>query len=90
MKFNPLWLEDIYETVLVDYTVDEIHPLILNPGRLLLSTERIYFQPYNNIQPVRLDQIEPKTHGAIHSFIRSLIIMRDNFNLAFLVSGDKD
>lgn len=54
MKFNPLWLDDIYETVLVEYPVDEIHPLILNPGRLLLSTKRVYFQPYNNILPVMI------------------------------------
>lgn len=52
VKFNPLWLDDIYETVLIDHTVDEINPLVSNPGRLLLSTKRIYFQPYNNVQPV--------------------------------------
>lgn len=52
VKFNPLWLDDIYETVLIDRTVDEINPLVSNPGRLLLSTKRIYFQPYNNVQPV--------------------------------------
>lgn len=52
VKFDPLWLEDIYETVLTENTVDEINPLVLNPGRLLLTTKRIYFQPYNNIQPV--------------------------------------
>lgn len=52
-KFDPLWLNDIYEGIIVENTVDEIKPLITNPGRLLLSTESIYFQPYNNIQPVR-------------------------------------
>lgn len=52
VKFNPLWYDDFQENVLIDYQVDEIHPLILNPGRLLLTTQRIYFQPYNNIQPV--------------------------------------
>lgn len=51
VKFNPLWLDDIYEKVLIDHTVDEINPLVLNPGRLLLSTQQIYFQPYNNVQP---------------------------------------
>lgn len=51
-KFDPLWLNDIYEGIIVDNTVDEIKPLITNPGRLLLSTSAIYFQPYNNIQPV--------------------------------------
>lgn len=31
---------------------DKITPLVINPGRILLSTERLYFQPYNNIEPV--------------------------------------
>lgn len=52
LKFDPLWLNDIYERVVADFTVEEINPLIMNPGRLLLSSSGIYFQPYNNIQPV--------------------------------------
>lgn len=52
MKFDPIWLNDIYERVIVDYTVDEINPLVTNPGRLLLSSNCIYFQAYNNIHPV--------------------------------------
>lgn len=52
-KFDPLWLDDIYEEIIAEHTnVDEIKPLITNPGRLLLSTKGIYFQPYNNILPV--------------------------------------
>lgn len=52
VKFDPLWLNDIYEKIIAESTVDEIKPLITNPGRLLLSTNGIYFQPYNNIQSV--------------------------------------
>lgn len=59
-KFDPLWLNDIYEGIIVENTVDEIKPLITNPGRLLLSTKGIYFQPYNNIQPVRIMCTIPK------------------------------
>lgn len=36
---------------------DKIAPLVVNPGRILLSTERLYFQPYNNIEPVRTDAV---------------------------------
>lgn len=53
LKFDPLWLDDIYEKIIIDNTVDEIRPLIMNPGRILLTTNGIYFQPYNNIQPVK-------------------------------------
>lgn len=52
LKFDPLWLDDLKERVIIDKTVEEINPLVTNPGRLLLSTKYIYFQPYNNILPV--------------------------------------
>lgn len=52
VKFNPLWLENLYEKIILEYQVDEINPLVVNPGRLVLSSSSIYFQPYNNIQPV--------------------------------------
>lgn len=54
VKFNPLWLDSIYEKVIIENQVDEINPLVVNPGRLVLTSSSIYFQPYNNIQPVRL------------------------------------
>lgn len=54
IKFDPLWYEDFSETKIIDYRVDEIKPLILNPGRLLLTERCIYFQPYNNIRPVSI------------------------------------
>ncbi|XP_055383066.1 protein FAN-like isoform X2 [Condylostylus longicornis] len=50
-KFNPLWLGNIYEKKLYDCKVDEVRPLVLNPGRLLLTNSCIYFQPFNNIFP---------------------------------------
>lgn len=50
-------MDDIYEAVLIDHTVDEINPLVSNPGRLLLSTKQIYFQPYNNVQPVNWENL---------------------------------
>lgn len=52
LKFDPFWLKDLDECTVIDNTVDEINPLVTNPGRLLLSTKCIYFQPYNNIQAV--------------------------------------
>ncbi|KAJ8939230.1 hypothetical protein NQ318_015188 [Aromia moschata] len=29
---------------------DKVTPLVVNPGRILLSTSRLYFQPFNNIE----------------------------------------
>lgn len=53
VHFDPLWL-DLYESVVMESQADKVNPLVLNPGRILLSTSRLFFQPYNNIenQPV--------------------------------------
>lgn len=59
MKFDPLWL-DLYEKVIVEARADKITPLIVNPGRLLLSNSRLYFQPFNNIEPVIFKKIFTK------------------------------
>lgn len=53
LRFDRLWLDDFDEPICVDHIVDEISPLVTNPGRLLLTTRSIYFQPFNNILPVR-------------------------------------
>lgn len=52
MKFDLHWLGDITEPIVIEHTVDEISPLVTNPGRLLLTTRCVYFQPYNNVLPV--------------------------------------
>uniref|UniRef100_A0A182JZX8 Protein FAN n=1 Tax=Anopheles christyi TaxID=43041 RepID=A0A182JZX8_9DIPT len=49
VKFNPLWLNNLYERTVADFQVEEINPLVVNPGRLLITNSFIYFQYYNNI-----------------------------------------
>lgn len=29
-------------------------PLVVNPGRILLTSDRLYFQPFNNVENVSL------------------------------------
>ncbi|XP_059617028.1 protein FAN-like [Phlebotomus argentipes] len=58
LKFDLLWLEDVYEEVITEFQVDEITPLVVNPGRLLLSSKAIYFQPYNNVHPYLVKKIK--------------------------------
>ena len=41
---------------------DRVTPLVVNPGRVLLTSERLYFQPFNNLNPtpvlrVRLERV---------------------------------
>ncbi|XP_058815825.1 protein FAN-like [Topomyia yanbarensis] len=73
VKFNPLWLDNLYEKIIVDYQVDEINPLVVNPGRLLLTNVFVYFQPYNNIQTYPVLKIRLKW---IKSFIKRRFLLR--------------
>ncbi|EDS28930.1 neutral sphingomyelinase [Culex quinquefasciatus] len=73
VKFNPLWLENLYEKIICDYQVDEINPLVVNPGRLLLTNAFVYFQPYNNIQRYPVVKIRLKT---IQSFTKRRFLLR--------------
>ncbi|KAK9870435.1 hypothetical protein WA026_008004 [Henosepilachna vigintioctopunctata] len=49
VNFDQLSL-DLYEKVILETQADKVTPLVVNPGRILLSTSRLYFQPYNNIE----------------------------------------
>ncbi|XP_012260336.2 protein FAN [Athalia rosae] len=49
ISFDTSWLEDLYEQVVLEVQADKISPLVVNPGRVLLTSSRIYFQPYNNM-----------------------------------------
>jgi factor associated with neutral sphingomyelinase activation len=54
VSFNVSWLEDIYEETVVELLGERVTPLVTNPGRIMLTSSRIYFQPYNNVEVVRL------------------------------------
>ncbi|XP_055712344.1 protein FAN-like [Phlebotomus papatasi] len=73
LKFDLLWLEDVCEEVIIDFQVDEIAPLVVNPGRLLLSSKAIYFQPYNNIHPYLVKRIRLSD---ITSFLKRRFLLR--------------
>lgn len=51
--FDRSWLEDLYEKIIVEVQANKVLPLIVNPGRILLTCSRLYFQPYNNMDQVR-------------------------------------
>ncbi|XP_076234034.1 protein FAN isoform X2 [Calliopsis andreniformis] len=49
VSFDTSWLEDLYEQVVLETQANKVLPLVINPGRILLTNSRIYFQPYNNL-----------------------------------------
>ena len=38
----------------IDVLGERIAPLVCNPGRIMLTSSRLYFQPYNNVEPVSM------------------------------------
>ena len=46
-RFNPGWLEDEGETAVLEALGARVTPLCRQPGRLVLTPSRLYFQPFN-------------------------------------------
>ncbi|XP_017890031.1 protein FAN-like isoform X3 [Ceratina calcarata] len=60
VSFDTSWLEDLYEQVVLETQANKVLPLVINPGRILLTTARIYFQPYNNLDQHPVLKIQSK------------------------------
>ena len=90
VHFDPLWLEDLHESILfearaiqvlkvlfslinkfvvfIKYLIYctavllQVSPLVSNPGRVVLTSARLYYQPYNSepwpVLKIRLTEIE--------------------------------
>ncbi|KAI0217872.1 hypothetical protein LSAT2_030333 [Lamellibrachia satsuma] len=57
IKFDRRWLEDLYEKIIMETRGDHITPLLTNPGRIVVTTSRLYFQPFNNVEAVSLESL---------------------------------
>nr|CAH7741761.1 unnamed protein product [Callosobruchus chinensis] len=55
-NFDPRWM-DLYEKIIMETQADKVTPLVVNPGRVVLTTSKLYFQPYNKMgeYPVKID-----------------------------------
>lgn len=58
MKFDVAWLESFDDKIVIDTIGSKISPLVVNPGKIVLSTQNLYFQPFNNIEPVSFNGME--------------------------------
>ncbi|XP_022082216.1 protein FAN-like isoform X2 [Acanthaster planci] len=58
IKFNTSWLETLYEQIVMETSGDHITPLVVNPGRIMLTSSRLYFQPFNNVESVPVIKIK--------------------------------
>ncbi len=50
VSFNTSWLENLYEEQIFQTSGERVTPLVSNPGRIMLTASRLYFQPYNNVE----------------------------------------
>ncbi|XP_035736480.1 protein FAN-like isoform X1 [Vespa mandarinia] len=73
VSFDTSWLEDLYETVVLEIQANKVLPLVINPGRVLLTTSRLYFQPYNNMDQHPVLKIQLKD---ISSIIQRRFLLR--------------
>lgn len=73
VKFNTSWLEDLYENIVLETQGDRITPLVTNPGRVMLTNKRLYFQPFNNIESVPVIKIRLKD---INRLIKRRFLLR--------------
>uniref|UniRef100_A0A182MZP2 WD repeat-containing protein 55 homolog n=1 Tax=Anopheles dirus TaxID=7168 RepID=A0A182MZP2_9DIPT len=98
VKFNPLWLNNLYERTVADFQVKEINPLVVNPGRLLVTNAYIYFQYYNNINtnPVLKVSIRRITSLTKHRYLLRQIGLKIRWDaerslyVAFRTEADRD
>ncbi|XP_041376652.1 protein FAN-like [Gigantopelta aegis] len=74
VKFNTSWLEDLYEEIVLESSGDRITPLLTNPGRIMLTSSRLYFQPFNNIDRWPVLKIRLKD---IRRMIRRRFLLRE-------------
>lgn len=72
ISFDKLWL-DMYEKIVLETEADKVTPLVINPGRVLLSDSKLYFQPYNNVEPYPVIKVELKN---IQQIVKRRFLLR--------------
>lgn len=58
VRFDTSRLESLYETIVVEMVGERITPLVVNPGRIMLTSSILYFQPFNNVEPMPVLKIK--------------------------------
>lgn len=61
MRFDALWLDDLYDKIILEINADRVSPLVQNPGKVVLTSNTLFFQPCNNIEPVSINKIRALT-----------------------------
>ncbi|KAK9807012.1 hypothetical protein WJX72_010768 [[Myrmecia] bisecta] len=97
-RFNPGWLEEEDEKVVVELVGNCITPLCVQPGRVVLTYCRIYFQPFNvasntPIQTFQLNKVVsmlPRTHQLANTGLEIFLSGRNSLFLTFRSQAERD
>eukprot|EP00039_Didymoeca_costata_P007268 m.97938 g.97938 ORF g.97938 m.97938 type:complete len:922 (-) comp13618_c1_seq2:66-2831(-) len=73
IEFDSGWLEDLSERIVSKMTANRVTPLVSNPGRVMLTSSRIYFQPFNNVDPVPVKKFN---HDSIFRVVKRRYMLR--------------
>ncbi|ELR15772.1 Beige/BEACH domain containing protein, partial [Acanthamoeba castellanii str. Neff] len=60
ITFDPSWLVNLSEKILLETKVHKITPLVSTPARVMLTDVRLYLQPLNNIDPEPVQNMQMK------------------------------
>lgn len=58
LVFDPSWLVNLTEVPLLNLAADKVQPLVENPGRLVLTSSRIYFQALFRVDAAPVERYE--------------------------------
>lgn len=58
LVFDPSWLVNLSEVPLLNLAADRVQPLVENPGRLVLTSSRIYFQALFRVDAAPVERYE--------------------------------
>ena len=58
LVFDPSWLVSLSEVPLLNVLADRVQPLVENPGRLVITASRVYFQPLFRVDAAPVERYE--------------------------------
>ena len=58
IEFNPTWLVSLSEKSKIQINGNKITPLVQNPGRIVVTDQRLYFQPLHNSGPKPVERYD--------------------------------
>ena len=65
------------------YVGERVTPLVSNPGRIMLTSSRIYFQPFNNVEVVSSLTINYKGAGYYELILQDPVIKLELSSLTY-------